>query len=184
MSEHGRWIAGLIVVTLTAAGCRTATRVVAYPRVDLEMPAGGNRGYLVGTPPASSGPWKSERQMVETEVEVPAFSKRAGQAAVGGNDGTLPEGDLAEESAWNQASTSHEIIGSYTVQAGDTLWSIAAGSGVYGDATKWRWLYDANRDVLKSPDRLKAGMSLRIPRAGGAGGQAAESEPEGVTFSK
>ena len=183
MSNSVRILAsGLMMVAV--AGCHAATRIVDYPRVDLDVNSGGNRGYLVGAPPASSGPWKSERQTVETEVEVPAFSKRAGQAPAGMNEGVLPEGDMAEESAWNQASASHEIIGNYTVQSGDTLWSIAASRGVYGDATKWRLLYDANRDVLKSPDRLKAGMSLRIPRAEGASGQAAESEPGGVTFRK
>ena len=173
MSKSVRMLASGLVMS-AVAGCHTATRIVDYPRVDLDVNSGGNRGYLVGTPPASSGPWKSERQMVETEVEVPALSKRTGS----------PEGDMAEESAWSQAGASHELIGNYTVKSGDTLWSIAASPGVYGDATQWRLLYDANHDVLKSPDRLRAGMSLRIPRAGGVGGQAAESEPEGVTFKK
>ena len=53
------------------------------------------------------------------------------------------------------------------MKEGDTLWSIAANPQVYGDATKWRRLAEANRDVLKSPDRLRAGLSLRIPRHGG-----------------
>ena len=183
MCKRVRWGMGMIVVVLAASGCRTATRVVDYPRTDLEMPAGANRGYLVGTPPASAGPWKSERQMVETEVEVPAFSKRQGRAA-GLNDMAPPEMDMSEESGWDQPGASHEIIGSYTVQSGYTLWSIAASPGVYGDATKWRRLYDANRDVLKSPDRLRAGMTLKIPSADAGGGQAADAEPSGVTFSK
>ena len=183
MSSAIRMLAGGLVM-VAVAGCHAATRIVDYPRVDLDVNSGGNRGYLVGAPPAPSGPWKSERQMVETEVEVPAFSKRAGQAPGGMSEETSSEGDMVEESAWNEPGASHEIIGNYTVQSGDTLWSIAASRGVYGDATKWRLLYDANRDVLKSPDRLKAGMSLRIPRAEGASGQAAESEPTGVTYSK
>ncbi len=156
---------------MLATGCRSATRVVGYPRADLEIPAGGNRGYLVGAPSASSGPWKSDRQMVETEVEVPAFSKRAGGTG-GLNEMAPPEMDMSEES------------GSYTVKSGDTLWSTAASAQVYGDATKWRLLYDANRETLKSPDRLRAGMTLQIPRADAAGDQAAEAEPSGVTFTK
>ena len=39
-----------VVGVLVISGCRTATRVTEVPRVDLEL-SGGNRGYLVGTPP-------------------------------------------------------------------------------------------------------------------------------------
>ena len=195
MSKRGWRVMGIVAAVMVTAGCRTATRVVDYPRVDLDVSASDNRGYLVGTPPASTSTWKSTRQMVETEIEVPAFSKHTGSGAAGANEGTSPEGDLSEESAWNEPGASHEIIGSYTVKTGDTLWSIAANSSVYSDATKWRWLYDANRDLLKSPDRLHVGMTLKIPRAdedgarpgsetGRAGGQSAEAEPSGMTFKK
>ena len=173
----------MVLTIMLSAGCRTATRVVDYPRADLEIEAGGNRGYLVGAPPASSGPWKSTRQMVETEVELPPFAK----GAAGLRDVAPPEIDMADESAWSGAGASGEMIGTHTVTSGETLWSIAAKPNVYHDATKWRLIFEANRDVLKSPDRLKAGMTLRIPRAGpdgGAAGQAAESEPDGLTFRK
>ena len=179
MSKSVRRLAGGLAM-LAVAGCHSATRVVDYPRVDLEVGQGGNRGYLVGAPPASSGPWKTTRQTVETEVEVPALGKRAASAG----EAASPDGEMTDASAWDQASVSQEIIGTYTVKSGDTLWSIAAGPAAYNDATKWRLLFDANRDVLKSPDRLRAGMTLRIPRAGGTGEHAAESEPEGVTFKK
>jgi LysM repeat protein len=46
----------------------------------------------------------------------------------------------------------------YTVQSGDTLYSIARKFGV-----SWETIYDANRDILSSPDELKAGQQLRIP---------------------
>jgi 5'-nucleotidase len=50
----------------------------------------------------------------------------------------------------------------YEVQSGDTLLSIA--EQVYGDATKWRPIYDANKDTIGSdPDKLKLGMKLKIP---------------------
>ena len=49
----------------------------------------------------------------------------------------------------------------YTVQAGDTLSSIA--QLFYADPAEWRLIYEANRDRLAGPDTLQVGMALRIP---------------------
>ena len=49
----------------------------------------------------------------------------------------------------------------YTVRSGDTLSSIAAQ--VYGDASAWRPIFEANRDRLTSPEALQVGGVLRIP---------------------
>lgn len=49
----------------------------------------------------------------------------------------------------------------YTVKKGDTLSAIA--QSYYGDASKYRTIFDANRDVLSDPDRIKEGVELRIP---------------------
>jgi len=49
----------------------------------------------------------------------------------------------------------------YQVRPGDTL-SRIAGS-VYGDAGKWRKIYEANRDQMKSETDIKVGQTLTIP---------------------
>jgi nucleoid-associated protein YgaU len=49
----------------------------------------------------------------------------------------------------------------YLVKQGDTLEKIAVQ--VYGDARQWRRIYQANRDGLKSPNRIYAGQKLIIP---------------------
>ncbi|MBK1620112.1 hypothetical protein CKO42_17020 [Lamprobacter modestohalophilus] len=49
----------------------------------------------------------------------------------------------------------------YEVRAADTLSRISAR--VYGDASAWERIYDANRDLLMAPDALSPGMSLVIP---------------------
>jgi LysM repeat protein len=49
----------------------------------------------------------------------------------------------------------------YLVRADDTLSRIS--DKVYGDASAWRRIYDANRDVLATPDELAPGMTLVIP---------------------
>ena len=156
----------VVVGMWLASGCRTATRVVESPRVDLDL-SHGNRGYLVGTvPPATSNAHPS-RQIVETEIEVPGFVKAPARrpAPVGG--GTGVPSPMAQPGAQGVSGTeAPERFDTYVVKSGETLWSIAAQPEVFGDAGKWRWLYEANRDVLKKPNRLRAGMTLRVPRGG------------------
>lgn len=50
----------------------------------------------------------------------------------------------------------------YTVKPGDSLWAIARR--VYGNGSKWRVIYDANRNVIgKNPNLIYPGQVLRIP---------------------
>ncbi len=49
----------------------------------------------------------------------------------------------------------------YRVQRGDTLSRIAAI--VYNDSRKWHKIYDANRDILSSPESIREGQTLKIP---------------------
>jgi nucleoid-associated protein YgaU len=52
-------------------------------------------------------------------------------------------------------------VRSYTVIAGDSLSKIAKRE--YGDAQKWRQIYEANRDQIKDPDLIYPGQVLSIP---------------------
>jgi nucleoid-associated protein YgaU len=50
----------------------------------------------------------------------------------------------------------------YTVKAGDSLSKIA--KAVYGDAKKWKQIYEANQAIIgKNPDLIKPGQVLTIP---------------------
>ena len=51
----------------------------------------------------------------------------------------------------------------YTVASGDTLSHIA--KRFYGKASHWQAIYDANRDQLDDPDRIRPGQVLKIPAA-------------------
>lgn len=70
---------------------------------------------------------------------------------------TAPAGGTESTAAAAQPSAS----ASYTVISGDTLSKIARR--YYGDATQWPRIFEANRDVLKNPDRIYPGQVLRIP---------------------
>jgi nucleoid-associated protein YgaU len=49
----------------------------------------------------------------------------------------------------------------YTVQPGDNLSKIS--KQFYGDANKYMKIFEANKDKLADPDKIKAGMDLLIP---------------------
>lgn len=51
----------------------------------------------------------------------------------------------------------------YQVQPGDSLTEIA--SRLLGSATRWRQLYQLNRNVIKDPDHIKVGTVLNLPRS-------------------
>jgi nucleoid-associated protein YgaU len=50
----------------------------------------------------------------------------------------------------------------YTVQAGDSLSKIS--KQFYGDATKYMKIFEANKDKLADPDKIKPGQELVIPQ--------------------
>ncbi|HSM04805.1 MAG TPA: peptidoglycan-binding protein LysM [Longimicrobiales bacterium] len=52
----------------------------------------------------------------------------------------------------------------YEVETGDTLSKIA--KEVYGDAMKYPVIFEANRPMLKDPDKIYPGQVLRIPAGG------------------
>lgn len=52
----------------------------------------------------------------------------------------------------------------YTVVKGDTLSHIAKAH--YGQASRWKDIFEANRGVLDDPDRIFPGQVLKLPDAG------------------
>jgi nucleoid-associated protein YgaU len=49
----------------------------------------------------------------------------------------------------------------YTVQPGDSLSKIS--KQFYGNASMYMKIFEANKDKLDDPDKIRAGMDLRIP---------------------
>lgn len=49
----------------------------------------------------------------------------------------------------------------YTVKKGDCLWNIA--KAVYGDGSKYKAIYEANKDKISNPNSIYEGLVLRIP---------------------
>lgn len=77
--------------------------------------------------------------------------------------GEKPTGEVIEVD--ETVGTEEELVtSSHTVVKGETLWDIAGYEQIYGDPTKWKRIYEANKDILDSPDSLKPGQVLIIPR--------------------
>lgn len=49
----------------------------------------------------------------------------------------------------------------YAIQSGDTLYKLSRRA--YGTPRMWRKIFDANRALIKNPDLLQTGRSVRIP---------------------
>jgi tetratricopeptide (TPR) repeat protein len=72
---------------------------------------------------------------------------------------TAPANQLAtEQQAGAQQPGSVRL---HVVQQGDTLYRLS--TQYYGAGRRWREIYDANRDVMKSETDLRIGMTLKIP---------------------
>jgi nucleoid-associated protein YgaU len=65
------------------------------------------------------------------------------------DDGLTLSGGDGAESQW------------YTVQSGDSLSKIA--QDVYGDASRYNTIFEANQPMLSDPNRIYPGQKLRIP---------------------
>ena len=189
MKQTGMWWTTFTIIgTVALTGCaRITTKVVEKPRVDQEVR--GNQGYLQGSAPAAPER-KMTRQMVQTDIEMPTLQelnpwKKPAQGPAEGPAAAVsppapsrtveftPLPEPAPARVWEEeppariVETPARVMPpqpagtTYTVQKGDTLQKIA--SQFYGTSRKWQRIYEANRDVLKSPDRVYPGQELFVP---------------------
>ena len=91
--------------------------------------------------------WNAIKTIPEWQHDIVADIKATGgQAATGAASGT---------SGTSQQAT-------YTVKSGDTLSKIAKEH--LGDANAYMEIFNANRDQLSDPDKIKPGQVLKIPQ--------------------
>ena len=72
-----------------------------------------------------------------------------------------PDFSDVEGGASSTAPLSEPAVQTYTVVSGDSLSKIARKH--YGDANKWRRIFEANQDLIKDPDEIYPGQTLKIP---------------------
>ena len=76
--------------------------------------------------------------------------------------GPLPDfSDVTSGSSSAATPSTKAPPNTYTVQKGDSLSKIAKQQ--YGDAKKWKAIFEANRDQITNPDLIHPGQVLKIP---------------------
>lgn len=149
-----------LVSSLALSGCVARTYNLTRDRVDQDLSnSSGNRGYLMG-----QAPEPAERKTTRTtrvfEVEL-GIAKKSKTVC----PSTTPLATNLEESApMAQEFTSEPVTENfekYTVAKNDTLQKIS--KKFYGTTKKWMKIYDANKDLLRGPDKVYPGQVLNIP---------------------
>ena len=98
---------------------------------------------------------KSEQEQKAPEAEPDAKTEEA----------VVPD-DVAtkDDAVQKEVKEEPEIPSSYIVRENDNLWNIA--KAVYGKGGKWTVIFEANKEKIKDPNKLKPGLELLIPPAG------------------
>jgi len=73
----------------------------------------------------------------------------------------LEEGKFVEETKEEVESEVKVSTREYIVRKGDSLSKIAQKE--MGGAHRWKYLYELNKDKIKNPNQLKAGIKIVIP---------------------
>jgi len=60
-----------------------------------------------------------------------------------------------------QSGSSTTATKIYVVKSGDSLSKIAMAE--YGDGNAWNKIFEANKDILKDPNKIYPGQKLKIP---------------------
>lgn len=84
------------------------------------------------------------------------------------DDAGKPKADFSDVSSGSSTTAPVDAAGSaaaggreYTVVSGDSLSAIAKRE--FGDASRWKEIYEANRETIKNPDLIHPGQKLRLP---------------------
>jgi nucleoid-associated protein YgaU len=136
-------------------------------RIDQDLSA-GNRGYLTGqAPQADEGSRSATRttQVVEVELRSPLKFETRRKPAPETAPVPAGAGETAAIAAPVEEASSEITVATnfqkYTVKKNDTLQKIS--KKFFGTTNRWLLIYEANRDVLKSPDKVVPGQVLNIP---------------------
>ncbi len=156
-------VASLSLVSLILGGCAFHTYSVTKERADQDL-SSGNRGFNQGSSDRDATR-KTTRTYRVLEVEMLPLKKsvqrekRAKSSAAVEAPAAVEQTSM--ESVEETAAAPAVTMEPYTVLSNDTLQKIA--KKFYGSSSRWKKIFDANKAVLKAPDRIYPGQVLQIP---------------------
>jgi nucleoid-associated protein YgaU len=127
---------------------------------------------IVGKADAGEAPTE---EALEKQVADVGLDSKGAQFVVDGDKVKVSGGQLSQEDleklilavgnvegvAAVEAETPKEPV-FHTVEKGDTLWAIA--SKTLGNGSRYTEIFEANKPMLKHPDKIYPGQVLRIPQ--------------------
>ena len=155
----------VLASVVVLSGCVARTYSLTKERVDQDLTT-GNRGYIMGKAPAQSEAARKDSRTIRVfEFELgrtyKAKKEYVAPQVMGGNEVAGKESTanvVPEQAPVNNAGSQK-----YTVGKNDTLQKIS--KKFYGTTKKWTKIYEANKDVLKGPDKVYPGQELNIPES-------------------
>lgn len=184
-------LALLIFITgCQTSGVHVRAYVEDKPRLDQDL--NGNAGYLMGTPKKDKVTKKETRRVYVVELaakdkipvgvlkeerkyqkDIPQdlltqHRKRIIKKVIVNDspDIQIPSFDDVDAAIpVKQYTQPKQFISSsvveYVVEKNDTLQKIS--KKFYGSYSKWMRIYEANKEVIDNPDRIKPGITIQVP---------------------
>ncbi|MBU1122281.1 MAG: LysM peptidoglycan-binding domain-containing protein [Candidatus Omnitrophota bacterium] len=165
----------LIIAVLFLGGCSVKTYTVEQQRVDTQLE--GNQGYLCGNPPAESSNQEnrlgSTRKTSVMEIEFGSYQrKKKGSNKIKAEyvpkkketpkqKVEIEQVEVIEEENYPEVITVTDDYKWYTVAKSDTLQKISYK--FFNTTKKWIYIFEQNKDILSSPDKIYPGMKIKIP---------------------
>ncbi|MDP2939017.1 MAG: LysM peptidoglycan-binding domain-containing protein [Candidatus Omnitrophota bacterium] len=161
-----------LVLSVILSGC--IVRAYKQVREREDQIISGNRGYLQGTPPPQEAKSAKTRETFVVEIELrnpvtlevgkPKEMKPVEFKTIEGNKGYIAGEEILSEEMPSQeeAQAPKETLTPYTVKKDDTLQKIS--KQFYGTVKKWNKIYQANKNKIKDPNRIRSGITINIPQ--------------------
>ena len=129
-------------------------------------------------PRTAGGPQVTGSLGGEPEGESQGTSSVAATLERGQGNTTLPAGSPAPvtTASTTPAPSPQQELLSYTIKAGQTLSDVAGE--LLGTRGRWREVYEANKDKIPDPNRVKAGITVVFPASRRTGGSTTTRQPE------
>jgi hypothetical protein len=157
------------------------------PSTKSKIKTDGDDAPKFGTSDDARSRDRTSRKAVPAPVPAQSHSDEslAGDSAYAHNREWEPTGPAVKKAAdaerASPAATSSNPTRTHVIQAGETLSGLAAR--YLGSSARFREIYEANRNVLRSPDDLRDGVTIVIPDAGKPRDQQHASESAGAASS-